>query len=195
MASTAGTLSTAMTGNNNDLDFTAKVVGPQSSKIKIQLIDPGVETASESVAVTYANGVYTIAVTLRSVSSTLSTAAQVAAAIAASEDASALVTVANKAANDGTGNVTALAATALSAGTFDATTGGYDDIDEMEDSGWKYVGETATGVFVAEILLDGCVKTIATDDATSILRATAEFLNQLYRKGDAMRLATIGAAD
>lgn len=114
----AAALSTALAGANNDLDFTAKVKGTSGNSITIALVDPGVETATESVAVVGS----AITVTLRSVSSVLSTAAQVKAAIEASAAAAALVTVANKSGNDGTGNVIALAATALSGGV-DGTIG------------------------------------------------------------------------
>src|SRR5258708_16022767 len=76
-------LTTALAGANNDLKFTAKTGG--INDITIAYVNPGVETPSESVVVTG----HAIVVTLRSVSSVLSTAAQVAAALADN----ALVTV------------------------------------------------------------------------------------------------------
>ena len=108
----ASSLSTNLAGANNDLVFTAVTKGVAGDSITIAYVDPAVETPTESVAVVGT----AIAVTLRSVSSVLSTAAQVKAAIDATPAAAALVTVANKAANDGTGSVIAMAATALAGG-------------------------------------------------------------------------------
>jgi len=106
------TLTTALAGTNNDLVFTAKTKGAYGNGITIQYINPGVETATESVAVVGK----AIAVTLRSVSSVLSTAAQVKTAIDGNAAAAALVTVANAGGNNGTGAVIALAATPLASG-------------------------------------------------------------------------------
>lgn len=114
----AAALTTALTGSNNDLVFTAKVKGVAGNSITVTYVDPGEETAAESVEVTGTD----IVVTLRSVSSVLSTAAQVKAAIDGNTDAAALVTVANAAANDGTGVVTAMAEAALQGGV-DGTPG------------------------------------------------------------------------
>lgn len=108
----AAALSTNLTGDNNDLVFTAKTKGAAGNSLKIVYVDPGAETASESVHV---DGNHII-VTLRSVSSVLSTAAEVVAAIEADAEADALVAVTDKAANDGTGVVTAMAAASLAGG-------------------------------------------------------------------------------
>lgn len=114
----AAALTTNLTGTNNDLVFTAKTKGVAGNSITVALIDPGEETATEAVEVTGTD----IVVTLRSVSSTLSTAAQVKTAIEANATANALVAVTNKAANDGTGVVTAMAEDALEGGV-DGTLG------------------------------------------------------------------------
>ena len=114
----AAVLSTALAGTNNDLDYTAATKGVAGNSITIAYVNPGTETATESVSVTGT----AISVTLRSVSSVLSTATQVKTAIDAHAGASALVTVANKSGNDGTGNVIALTATAMTGGV-DGTTG------------------------------------------------------------------------
>ena len=108
----AAALTTALTGNNNDLVFTAKTKGAAGNSITITYVDPGEETATETVEVTGTD----IVVTLRSVSATLSTAAQVKAAIEADAGANALVAVANAAANDGSGSVIAMAEDALEGG-------------------------------------------------------------------------------
>ncbi len=117
---TAATLTTALTGANNDMVFTAKnggiansiYGGTNGNAITVRYVDPGVETATEVVAVVGT----AITVTLRNVSTVLSTAAQVKTAIEASAAASALVTVANASANTGAGAVIALAATPLAGG-------------------------------------------------------------------------------
>ena len=116
-AAVAAALTTALTGTNNDMVFTADTAGTAGNNITIAYVNPGVETASESVSVIGS----AITVTLRSVSSVLSTAAQVKTALDASGAASALISVANAPGNDGTGVVTAMAATNL-AGGYDAGT-------------------------------------------------------------------------
>lgn len=112
------TLTTALAGTNNDLVFTAKIKGTYGNGITISYVNPGVETATESVTVVGK----AITVTLRSVSSVLSTAAQVETAIEANAAAAALVTVANAGGNNGSGAVIALAATPLASGV-DGTPG------------------------------------------------------------------------
>lgn len=108
-AATFATLSTDLTGANNDLTFTAVVTGESGTAITVQYIDPAGETAAESVSVIGS----AIAVTLRSVSAVLSTATQVKAALDAAPAVGYLLTTALKAANSGAGVVTAMDATAL----------------------------------------------------------------------------------
>jgi len=105
-------LSTNLAGDDNDLVYTSKILGLIGNRISIAYVDPEEETATESVEV---DG-YAITVTLRSVSTVLSTAAQVQAAIEANAAANALVSIDDKADNDGTGEVIALAATNLAGG-------------------------------------------------------------------------------
>jgi hypothetical protein len=114
----AASLATALTGTNNDLDFTAKVKGAAGNDITITYVNPGVETATESVAVTGSD----IVVTLRRVSSVLSTAAQVQAAIEANAEANALVSVENHSTDTGASSVIAMSETPL-AGGVDGTPG------------------------------------------------------------------------
>lgn len=102
------TLTTALTGTNNDLIFTAVKRG--ATGVNVAYVNPG------------NNGVLAVAVNGNAVTVTLatngsgvitSTAAQVAAAVNA---ANAPVTAANAGGNDGTGLVTVMSATALSGG-------------------------------------------------------------------------------
>lgn len=114
----ASSLTTALAGDNNDLVFTAKIKGVAGDNISIAYVDPEKETAKESVVVTGTD----IVVTLRSVSSTLSTAAQVIAAIEGDTEADALVTVAKSGQDTGQGVVIAMAADNLENGA-DGTVG------------------------------------------------------------------------
>lgn len=114
----ASTLTTALTGANNDMVFTAATKGTAGDSITVRYVDPATETATETATVVGT----AITVTLRSVSSVLSTAAQVKTAIDANTAAHALVTVANAGGNTGAGVVTAMAATPLASGV-DGTVG------------------------------------------------------------------------
>lgn len=118
---TVAWLTTALTGNNNDLVFTATAAGTGGNSTTIKYTDPGMETATESVAVVGT----AIDVTLRNVSGILSTAAQVKIAIDGTPLAAALVTVANAPGNDGSGSVIAMAATNLAGGVASSETSAY----------------------------------------------------------------------
>lgn len=111
---TAAVLSTALAGANNDLDFTAVTAGADGNDITIAYIDPAANDAALSVSVS--GTAITVNLATGGGGAITSTAAQVDAAIDALPAAAALVTPANKAANDGTGVATAMAATALTGG-------------------------------------------------------------------------------
>lgn len=138
----AAALTTVLAGTNNDLVFTAKTKGASGNSITVAYINPGVETATESVAVV-GNA---ISVTLRSVSAVLSTATQVKAAIDGNTAAAALVSVANSGADTGAGNVTALAATALTGG-IDGTEGVA--WEQRANGGYVYVNASDTAALVS----------------------------------------------
>lgn len=118
--STAATLSTALTGNNNDLDFTAATAGADGNDITIRYVDPAAN--SQALAVSVVGSAITVSLATDGAGVITSTAAQVDAAIDALPAAAALVTPANKAGNDGTGVVTAMAAAALTGGMTPTTT-------------------------------------------------------------------------
>jgi hypothetical protein len=111
---TAATLTTALTGANNDLVFTAAVTGLAGREITITYTDPAAPGVSESVAVSGRRITFTLSTDGSSVIT--STGDSLKATLLASAEASALVTAADAGANDGTGVVTALAETALSGG-------------------------------------------------------------------------------
>jgi hypothetical protein len=103
---------TSLTGTNNDLVFTARKAGPGGNDITVEIVVSGTQSLAVSVSG------HTITITSASTSGTAtSTSAQVKAAVEANVDANSLVSVAHAASNDGTGTVTALAATNLTGGT------------------------------------------------------------------------------
>lgn len=110
-------LSTALTGNNNDIDYTAVPYGAKGNNISIRYVDPGGATATLGVVVTgnIDDGLL-ITVNLGRAASAINTTGDLLKAALDTADVSAYVTYADKAANDGSGLVTALAATALAGG-------------------------------------------------------------------------------
>ena len=109
----AASLTTALTGTNNDLVFTARDRGTAGNSTTISYVVSGANTA---LAVTVTGTAISVAVATNGSSAATSTAAQIAAAVLASPAANGLVLTANAASNDGTGVVVALSATALSGG-------------------------------------------------------------------------------
>lgn len=110
------TLTTALTGTNNDLTFASKATRPTldaGNATRVRYVVAGNNTA---LSVAVAGQDITVNVATDGGGAATSTAAQVKTAIEASAPAAALVTVANAPANDGTGVVTALAYTNLSGG-------------------------------------------------------------------------------
>lgn len=112
---TKANLTTALVGANNDLVFTAKAGGQWGNSLQVEYIDPGGASATLTVSTLG----FLISVSLgRTASAIDTTAAALKAKIEGDASARKLVDVALAAANDGTGLVTALAATALSGGTY-----------------------------------------------------------------------------
>jgi predicted regulator of Ras-like GTPase activity (Roadblock/LC7/MglB family) len=114
LAPQKASLTTALTGANNDLVFTAKVAGPGGNSITVSYVVSGLNTA---LSVSVAGFAITVTVATDGAGNPTSTASQVLAAIQGNQDAAALVTAALAPSNDGSGIVTALAATALSGGS------------------------------------------------------------------------------
>lgn len=108
------TLTTALTGTNNDLKYTARNSGLAGNSITLTYAVAG---ASTPLTVAVVGNAITVNVATNGSSAATSTAAQVAAAVAASAPANYLVKSENAAGNDGTGVVTALASTPLASGT------------------------------------------------------------------------------
>lgn len=111
----SATLTTNLSGTNNDLVFTSKSKNESANAISVKYTDPYATNRSLSVAVT--GNAINISLATNSSGAITTTAAQIIAAIAASSPASALVTAANATGNDGSGIVTTMAQTNLSGGT------------------------------------------------------------------------------
>jgi len=108
---TKASFTTALTGANNDLVFTAAATGVAGNSTRISYVVAG---ASTPLTVTVSGSDITVNVATDAVSAATSTAAQVSAAVAA---ATALVSSANAPGNTGAGVVAALAYTSLAGGS------------------------------------------------------------------------------
>lgn len=113
-AGTPASLTTALTGVNNDLLFTARQRGTDGNTISVAYVVAG---ASTPLTVTVSGKAITVNVATSAGSAATSTATQVATALRANVAANNLVAVANATGNTGAGVVTALAATNLTGGT------------------------------------------------------------------------------
>lgn len=113
-SSIAATLTTALTGANNDMVFTADTAGSGGNAITVAYVDPA--AISQSLGVVVAGSAITVNLATDGAGAITSTAAQVKTAIDASGPAAALVNVANAGGDTGAGVVTAMAAAALSGG-------------------------------------------------------------------------------
>lgn len=107
-------LTTALTGANNDLVITARNYGSIGNILQVQLVDPAGN--SQALAVTVVAGLIRVSLATNSGGAITSTATLVKAAIEANASANALVSVALAASNTGAGVVTAMAATNLTGG-------------------------------------------------------------------------------
>ncbi|MFT9496377.1 DUF3383 family protein [Anaerosolibacter sp.] len=116
----AATLTTNITGLNNDLKYTAKLPGAAGNNISIEYIDPEALTASTTASRAGSGTAldpYVITVTLQHDGTNIvALAADVKAAIEADANSNTMVTVVNADGNDGTGIVTELAETPLTGG-------------------------------------------------------------------------------
>lgn len=106
-------LTTALTGTNNDLTYTATRPGVEGNAFRVRYVVAGTNTA---LSVSRSGGDLTVNVATDGAGAVTSTAAAIATAVNASDEARFLVTAANATGNNGTGIVTALAFTSLTGG-------------------------------------------------------------------------------
>jgi hypothetical protein len=174
-------LTTVLAGANNDLVYTAKAAGFGGNAITVAYVDPGGVSATLGVVVTGNAIVVNLG---RAASAINSTAAAVAAAIAASVPANALVSVANSGADNGTGLVTALAATHLAgasdAANVDVEIHGPDEEFIIDEE----VATDGSGNFTMpdsiEIEHEGIIKATAKRHADHVLLASASL--EVFRR-------------
>ena len=102
---------TSLTGTNNDMTYTSKLVGVLGNTVSVRYVDPsGIDkTLSVSVSV----NAITVNLATDGLGAITSTAALIKAAIQASSTANALVTTTYPTGNDGSGIVTAMSAVTL----------------------------------------------------------------------------------
>jgi hypothetical protein len=131
---TAATLTTALTGTNNDLTFTARKAGNLANSVTIAYVDPAANNQTLAVTVPTATSI-SVSLATGAGGAITSTAATVRDAINGHSGASALVFAANAAENDGTGTVTAMTATALTGGDSKVTAEG--DTSARNNYRWR----------------------------------------------------------
>jgi len=112
-------LTTALTGDNNDLVFTAVPLGRLGNDVRIRYVDPAANSSSLSIAVSGRD--ITINLATNSGGAITTTGNSIRSAFNPVDNpqnaaAQALLTVANAAGNTGTGAVTAMGWTALTGG-------------------------------------------------------------------------------
>jgi hypothetical protein len=129
-------------GGNNDITVTAKKPGVAGNKIKIQFKDP--TGNSKPLEVTAVNDVIVVSLATSGAGAITSTAADVIAAINSALVSKDLVVAALVADNDGTGVVTAVAATALAGGK----DGSYHKAGLYQKDVWYETGATDKDVLV-----------------------------------------------
>lgn len=109
------TLTTALTGANNDLLFTAVPPGRLGNDVRIRYVDPAANNAALAVSVSGRD--ITVNLATGAGGTITSTANQIGALIGETTESDALVDVDLAASSNGTGIVTAMAWTALTGGT------------------------------------------------------------------------------
>lgn len=103
------------TGDNNDIAITADADGPGGNAYSVELLDPSANDAALSVSTTD-NLKFSVSLATGEAGAITSTAAQVVAALNAYAPFAALMTAANAAGNNGSGVVTAIAEADLTGG-------------------------------------------------------------------------------
>lgn len=109
-------MTTDLVGDNNDIVYTSKLTGVLGDNITVAYLDPEMESQTLEVVVQGTAIEVYLATNDQNGGEIISTADEIKAAIAVKAEAHALVGTADKAGNDGSGVVTAMAATPLANG-------------------------------------------------------------------------------
>jgi len=115
LGNTYASLTTDLTGDDNDLVFTANARGSGGNAITVEYVDPADTDQSLDVSVTDLAIVVSLATDSGGIITTV--ADDISAAIGLDTEANALVSVEDAASNDGSGLVTAMDETNLSGGS------------------------------------------------------------------------------
>ena len=110
------TLTTSLAGSQNDLKFTARRGGDWGNSVRVRYVDPAAN--NQVLAVVVEGFDITVNLATGPAGAITSTAADIAAKLAADRYANQLVSVEYASSNNGTGIVTALAFTALTGGEY-----------------------------------------------------------------------------
>lgn len=154
VAPVKASLTTTLSGLQNDLTFTAKAGGAWGDSIQIAYVDPGGVSADPLVVV---EG-FLITVNLGRAASAINTkASRVQSLIESSADARALVDVENAPSNDGSGIVTAMSATPLAGGTYGTTQAAVTNGDSVNG---HYIRGNDGRVYIQVVSSDGSPRTV-----------------------------------
>jgi hypothetical protein len=185
----AATLTTALTGANNDIVLTAITRGLNGNGYSLTLVDPGGN--SQALAVTLTANDISASLATGVAGAITTTAAQLLAAIAASA-AGGIVMGALATGNDGTGIVTALTKTALTGGALAGTaytasldTQGYDAAYFTLFAGSLFNAPTSVTV------QESSDNVTFTDAATGAVIGQGDIAN--WAASTAVRLAYVGS--
>lgn len=185
-ALTAASLTTSLTGTNNDLVYTADTAGTAGNSITIEYLDPATINASLSVDVTGTAIVINLATDGTGAITT--TGDDIKTAIINEAPAAALVDVADAGGNDGSGVVTALAATNLAGGLDESRTSSAVEIPRFAENLALYLNASAATTLTLQVAHSGTPTSegIAAD-------ANAGNWMPVYLVGDALAVTFSGA--
>lgn len=185
-ALTAASLTTTLTGTNNDLVYTADTSGTAGNSITIEYVDPATTGASLSVDVT--GTAITVNLATDGGGLITTTGDDIKTAIAGDIDAAALVNVADAGGNDGSGVVTALAATSLAGGLDESRTSSAVELPRFAENLALYLNASAATTLTLQVAHSGA------PTAEGILAdANAGNWMPAYLMGDAVAVTFSGA--
>lgn len=159
----AASLTTACSGSNNDLTFTAVAAGPDGNNVRVRYVVSGNNTP---LSVVVEGKDITVNVATDGSAAATSTAAQILTALGNSVDASALISASLASANDGTGVVAAFSFTALAGGSWAQTPPAQTAGDATND---HYFTGNDGNVFVEVENANGSSQTVTVHYAPSAL--------------------------
>lgn len=157
---TTATLTTALTGTNNDITYRSVAAGVIGNSHSIEYIDPAANLSPLSVSIVESSGALTVEVSLATNGSgtIVTTANDILVALAAQGTAfSDYITAELATGNDGSGVVIALAATNLAGGAATGSNDGYvnvswNSLQARGATGYKVYGRTAgTELLIANV--------------------------------------------